>query len=36
MTHQETLQVQVDLLRESIHSLLVVPNLLRWQEAGYE
>lgn len=36
MTHQETLQVQVDLLCESIHSLLVVPNLLRWQEAGYE
>lgn len=36
MTKQELLQCQIDVLCESIHCLLVVPNLLRWQEAGYE
>lgn len=36
MSKQELLQRQVDVLCESIHCLLVVPNLLRWQEANYE
>lgn len=33
MTHQENLQRQTDELCNSVRHLLVLPKLLRWQEA---